>query len=332
MAPSSPVLGVEGDGAHSHAVVTDASGTLLGLGANDDSSDWDDVGIAAAAAALRSCVREALDAAGLATEDLKASVFALAGVDFPVDEQRLAGIPEAIGLKGRSRIDNDAFAALRAGTDQPFGVVVIAGNGSVIAGRNPQGDIFRSLGLGTLYGDFGSETDVSQAAVSAVADAFTGRGPPTVLTERLCRFTGTASVVEFLDGTARERIDTATFGPIVIAAAEEGDAVAGGLLSTAGGMLGATAAHVIRTLGMEEVAFDLVLARSMFDTNSPLLVDALEACIRPVAPKVRPKRLAAPPVVGSALLAVEMAGEVAGESARATLARDVAAGLGRPPR
>src|SRR6266508_3129133 len=103
MAPSSPVLGVEGDGAHSHAVVTDASGRLLGLGANDDSSDWDDVGIAAAAAALRSCVREALDAAGLEPEGVGASVFALAGVDFPVDEQRLAGIPEAIGLPGRSR-------------------------------------------------------------------------------------------------------------------------------------------------------------------------------------------------------------------------------------
>ena len=44
------VLGVEGDGVHSNAVLTEASGTLLGLGANDDSSDWDSIGIAAAAA------------------------------------------------------------------------------------------------------------------------------------------------------------------------------------------------------------------------------------------------------------------------------------------
>jgi N-acetylglucosamine kinase-like BadF-type ATPase len=332
MGPPAPVLGVEGDGAHSHAVVTDASGALLGLGANDDPSNWDDVGIAAAAAALRSCVREAMDGAGVAPGQIGASVFCLAGVDFPVDEQRLAGIPEAMGLAGRCRIENDAFAALRAGTDQPFGVVVIAGNGSVVAGRNPKGDEYRSLGLGTLYGDFGSETDVSQAAVTAVAEAFTGRGPGTVLTERLCAFTRVASVVEFLDGAARERIDIATFGPIVIGAAEEGDAVAGELLSRAGGMLGGTAAHVIRTLGMEEVEFDLVLARSMFDTNTSLLVDALEACIRPIAPNVRPKRLEAPPVVGSALLAVELAGEVPGDTARATLARDVASALGLPAR
>jgi N-acetylglucosamine kinase-like BadF-type ATPase len=326
-----PVLGVEGDGAHTHAVVTDASGTMLGLGANDDPSDWDDVGIAAAAAALRSCVREALDAGGVIPGDVRASVFALAGVDFPVDEQRLAGIPEAMGISGRCRIENDAFAALRAGTDERFGVVVIAGNGSVVAGRNPQGDEFRSLGLGTVYGDFGSETDVSQAAVSAVAAAFTGRGPRTVLTERLCGFAGVGSVVEFLDGTARDRIDITSFGPLVIAAAEEGDAVAGGLLALAGSELGGTAAHVVRTLGMQDVEFDLVLARSMFATDSSLLTEALEGCIRPVAPHARPKRLEAPPVIGSALLAVELAGEVPTPTARATLARDVGSALGLSP-
>ena len=57
------VLGVEGDGAHTHAVLTDSSGVPLGFGANDDSSDWDSVGIAAAAAALRSCITEALSSA-----------------------------------------------------------------------------------------------------------------------------------------------------------------------------------------------------------------------------------------------------------------------------
>ena len=113
------VLGVEGDGVHSNAVLTDAAGSLLGVGANDDSSDWDQNGIAAAASALRSCVTEALKAAELTTSDVEASVFALAGVDFPVDERRLAGIPEAIGLRGRCRIMNDSFAALRAGTDRP---------------------------------------------------------------------------------------------------------------------------------------------------------------------------------------------------------------------
>jgi N-acetylglucosamine kinase-like BadF-type ATPase len=315
------VLGVEGDGEHSHAVLTDASGTLLGLGANDDSSDWDQNGIAAAASALRSCVTEALNAAQLETDAVEASIFALAGVDFPVDEQRLAGIPEAIGLGGRCRIVNDSFAALRAGTDQPFGVVIIAGTGSVVAGRNRKGEEYRSLGLGRLYGDFGSETDLSEVAITAVADAFAGRGPRTALTTLICETSEVRSVVDLLDGTARGRIDTTRFGPLVIRAAADGDAVSRALLAHAGAELGATAVHVVRTLGMERTAFDLVLAREMFNGGGGEVVDAVEACVRPVAPDARLHRLEIPPVVGSALLALELAGHTPSPDARSTLTK-----------
>lgn len=321
------VLGVEGDGSHSHAVLTDTSGTLVGVGANDDSSDWDQDGIAAAASALRSCVTEALSAAQLQTDAVEASVFALAGVDFPVDERRLAGIPEAIGLRGRCRIVNDSFAALRAGTDQPFGVVIVAGTGSVVAGRNRKGEEYRSLGLGRQYGDYGSETDVSEIALRAVAEAFTGRGPQTALTALMCEAADAASVVDLLDGTARGRIDTTRFGPLVMRAAADGDPVARSLLARAGSMLGGTAVHIVKTLGMERTAFDLVLAREMFDGPSGDLVDALEACVRPVAPDARLKRLEIPPVIGAALMALDLAGYAPAPDARSTLANGLAAAL-----
>jgi N-acetylglucosamine kinase-like BadF-type ATPase len=322
------VLGVEGDGVHSHAALTDASGTLLGLGANDDSSDWDQNGIAAAASALRSCVTEALNAAHLETDAVEASVFALAGVDFPVDERRLAGIPEAIGLGGRCRIVNDSFAALRAGTDDPFGVVIIAGTGSVVAGRNEKGEEYRSLGLGREYGDFGSETDVSEVAIRAVAEAFTGRGPQTALTALMCEAADVASVVDLLDGTARRRIDVTRFAPLVRTAAAGGDAVARALLAHAGAMLGETAVHIVRTLGMERSAFDLVLARDMFEGGNDEVVGALEACVRPVAPGARLNRLAVPPVAGAALMALELSGQTPAPDARSALAKGLAAELG----
>jgi N-acetylglucosamine kinase-like BadF-type ATPase len=317
------VLGVEGDGVHSHALLTDTSGNLLGLGTNDDSSDWDQNGIAAAASALRSCVTEALNAAQLKTDAVEASVFALAGVDFPVDERRLAGIPEAIGLRGRCRIVNDSFAALRAGTDQPYGVVIIAGTGSVVSGRNRNGEEYRSLGLGRLYGDFGSQTDVSEMAITAVADAFTGRGPQTALTTLMCAGCGVQSVVDLLDGIARGRIDTSLFSPLVVQAAADDDAVSRALLTQAGTHLGATAVHVLTTLGMERTAFDLVLAREMFFAGDEV-VDAVAACVRPVAPEARLERLEIPPVIGSALMAMELAGEMPAPTARSTLADGLA--------
>ena len=322
------VLGVEGDGVHSHAALTDASGTLLGLGANDDSSDWDQNGIAAAASALRSCVTEALNAAQLETDAVEASVFALAGVDFPVDERRLAGIPEAIGLGGRCRIVNDSFAALRAGTDQPFGVVIIAGTGSVVAGRNRKGEEYRSLGLGRLYGDFGSETDVSEVAITAVAEAFTGRGPQTALTALMCEAADVPSVVDLLDATARGRIDATRFAPLVMrgrrrrcgrprAARSCGrDARGDGRARREDPGHGA---HRVRPRA----------GREMFNGDDEV-VDALEACVRPVAPDARLNRLEIPPVVGSALMALELAGYTPAPDARSTLAKGLAAALGTP--
>jgi len=324
-----PVLGVEGGGSHCHAVLADTSGRVLGVGANKDPANWDDVGIEAAAGAIRSCVREALNAAGLTPDGVGASVFALAGVDFPMDEQLLAGIPSAIGLAGPYRIANDAFAALRAGTDVPHGVVVVAGTGSVVAGRNASGEEFRTLGMGPLLGDSGSASEVSEAAVTAVADAYTGRGPQTELTELLCERSGVASVVAFLEAASRFRIDTTVFSPEVVRAAEQGDGVARSILVEAGRALGGTAAHVVRRLGMEGGPFDLVLAGGMFRADTRHLVDALDGVVRQVAQEVRLQPLRDPPVLGAALLAIDMTGEGQAPGLRASLAEGVAAALGR---
>ena len=100
------------------------------------------------------------------------------------------------------------------------------------------------------------------------------------MTTMLCEFAGVESVVDLVDGTARGRIDTTLFTPVVMAAAADGDLVARGLLSHAGAMLGATAVHVItRTLRMEHTSFDLVLARHLFDSAE--LGEAVESCVLP---------------------------------------------------
>ena len=323
-----PVLGVEGGGSHCHAVLADTSGQVLGIGANQDPANWDDVGIEAAAGAIRSCVTEALHTAGLTPGDVGASVFALAGVDFPMDEQLLAGIPSAIGLAGPCRIANDAFASLRAGTDQDRGVVVVAGTGSVVAGRNASGEEVRTLGMGPMLGDSGSASEVSEAAVTAVANAYTARGPETELTGLLCERSGVASVVEFLEAASRVRIDTTTFSPEVVFAAEEGDAVARSILVEAGRSLGGTAAHVVRRLGMEDEPFDLVLAGGMFRADTRHLVEGLEAMVRPVAPQVRLQPLRDPPVVGAVLMAIDTTAEAQSPGLRRSLAEGVGAALG----
>ncbi len=246
-------------------------------------------------------------------------MFGLAGVDFPQDELRLSGVPAALHLTGPSRIVNDSFVALQAGTQRSWGVVVVAGSGAVAAGRNTNGKTFRTMGLGSTMGDWGSATDVSEAAVTAVAEQYTGMGPETALSERLREAAGCASVLELLEGVSRERIDGTIFAPRVVEAAEVGDAVARGILERAGRGLGRSAVVVVRKLGMEEMEFDLVLSGAMFRGASRILQSVLEAVVAQAAPRATPVRLDAPPVIGAALLAMELTGLPLREEVQARL-------------
>lgn len=301
------VLGVDGGGTKTHALVVSETGDILGSGTSGP-SNWEDVGLEAAGAALRSAVHEAFGQAEVGGPGIAASVFGLAGLDWEADRIRLSAVPDALDIGGPSEVLNDSFVALRAGTNDPWGVVVIAGSGSVAAGRNRAGEVFRTLGMGPLYGDFGSASDISEEGVRAVAEAYTGKGPSTALSEVMREASGASSIDKLLEDLGRGRLDGTVFAPLVVRTAEQGDVVARSILESAGRSLGENAALVIRKLGMEDEGFELVLSGGLFRAATRILRSAVEEVVRGVAPGARPVRLEAPPVVGAGLLALELAG------------------------
>jgi len=215
---------------------------------------------------------------------------------------------------------NDAFVALRAGTSQPWGVVVVAGTGTVAAGRNPAGDEFRTIGEGRVFGDFGSEYDVSELAVRAVADAYTGRGPSTILTDLICERAGVDAAATLLERLSRQDTrlrspEVANMAPVVLEATERGDLVARTLLEQIGYSLGEAAGLVATRLDMHDLEFEVVCAGNLFRTPIRYLLDQLELGARRSAPKARLELLRTPPVVGAALMALELAGPRIGAGA-----------------
>jgi N-acetylglucosamine kinase-like BadF-type ATPase len=305
------VLGVDGGGRTTHAVVADQTGSLLGMGFAGG-SNWESVGLSEALEHIAASADAALGEAGVARGDLDGSAFGLAGIDWPNDVDRLEEGIAPMGLGGPRRLLNDAFVAFRAGAPQAWGVVVIAGTGTIAAGRNPAGEEFRTLGQGRVFGDVGSEFDVSELAVRAVADAYTGRGPSTMLTELLCERTGAASPIDLLERIARADTrlrspEVANMAPLVLRATEAGDLVARGILEEVGQALGETAGHVGSRLGMLDLDFPVVLAGGLFRTPNRYLLDQLELGVRRQAPLAHTMLLDAPPVVGSVLIALELA-------------------------
>jgi N-acetylglucosamine kinase-like BadF-type ATPase len=312
------VLGVDGGGSKTHAMVADERGETLAF-ASSGRSNWEDTGLDGARAALSEAITGALSAAGVKPGDLAASAFGLAGLDWDQDRPMLAALVDPLGLGGPRKLDNDSFIALRAGTAQPFGVVVIAGTGTVAAGRDPAGRTFRTMGLSPMYGDFGSATDVAEEAVHAVADAWTGRGPATSLSELLPPLAGCGSPAELLQRLSRGAIPLPPAAPLVLGQAAAGDPACREIAMRAGAALGSSAALVARRLGLDREVFETVMAGGLFRGRSRLLEATLADELHRVAPGAVPVRLACKPVIGAVIEALELAGADTGEQVRERL-------------
>jgi N-acetylglucosamine kinase-like BadF-type ATPase len=299
------VLGIDGGGTKTHAVVADAGGSVRGF-ATSGPANWEVVGLRGAGESLREATRRALKAAGADTPDLAAAAFGLAGIDWDSDLPRMAAEVEQLEISGRVDVTNDSFIALRAGTSDGVGVVVIAGTGAISAGRSPDGRTFRTLGQGAEFGDTGSASDVSDRALLAVANAYTGRGPRTDLTELLCTLYGCRSAAELLERASRGGERSRSAAPTVLRAADGGDEVAAGIVRWAGAELGESALLSARTLGMTGTEFPLVLAGGLFRGESTLLLDTLAGRVHAEAPGARLVQLDTAPVAGAALRALDM--------------------------
>jgi len=313
-------LGVDAGGTKTHALIADQTGRIHGAG-RSGTGNWESVGLDGAARSLSQALDGALASARLRRSELRGAGYGLAGMDWPSDEARLLPVLRQLAVPGPHVLVNDAYVALRAGSDAGYGIAVISGTGVTIVGHNRAGEHFRTFALGDNWGDFGSAYDVVALATRAIAFAHTGRGPATLLTERLVEHYQVRDTIELVERITRGQAPppNGRLAPLVFATAAAGDEVARAVLIEAGQELGRNAVAIARRLNMVDEPFDMVLAGGTFRDPYTLFRDALIALVRQSAPKVQPAPLLCAPAIGGALLAMDAAGETVGAEARRRL-------------
>jgi len=271
-----------------------------------EGANWEVIGLPAAYDILAEAVECATVQARISSADLGASAYGLAGLDWPSDHKRLLPVIRQLGVSGPQVLVNDAIVALWAGTRHGYGVVVIAGTGSVTAGRNRIGEEARTIGKAYPFGDFGGAIDIVKAAIYAIATAHTGRGRPTALSKCLVKVSGAHSVEDLLEGLARKRLRLGPeAAPCVFEMAQAGDGVAQDIARQAGRELAENALAIARRLGMGSEEFDIVLSGGVFRSGYSELVDTFAATINASAPQASLVQLSSPPVIGAVLLAFQ---------------------------
>lgn len=300
-------LGVDGGNTKTVALVADEAGHVIGFGRTSGSdiyaADTEEDAIDEVALA----VDAALAAAGAKRSDLASAAFGLAGADWPEDFLLLDSAFRARGFGRHLVVVNDAIGALRAGSPTGFGVVLVAGSGMAIAARSPEDRVWHSSNWPTACGGAG----LGEAAIDAIFREHLDVGPATALTPMVLERTGTSSAEDLLHLlTARGKrrwvlCDYARLAPIVLTAAEHGDAVATEIVASCAEMIGTHAVAAAHRVGLGPDPFPLVLCGGVFRRpllrEHPMMLGKIQAAF----PGIVPIHSTLEPAAGALLLAFD---------------------------
>jgi len=246
------VLGIDGGGSKTLALVAAVDGEVLGRG-EAGPSNYQVTGLEAALSNLELATEAALANAARERGNLVGVCVGLAGVARPADRSRLAAWAKRYLPLVPVMIANDAQLVMAAGTPHGWGVAVICGTGSIALGRSPDGRTARAGGWGYLLGDEGSGYAIGLACLRAVLRASDGRGPQTALTRLVLEHFGlddpSGLVAQTYEGAAGPA-SIAALAALVEMAALAGDSVARGILRDAGGELALAARAVVQQLAL----------------------------------------------------------------------------------
>ena len=313
------VVGVDGGGSQTTAVVADLDGRLIAKG-RAGGSNHQGPGIDEALRQVRRAVDAALDAAQVPASAVEFVQYGLAGADRPRDFEILRPALATLPFADWDVV-SDAWQGLRAGTDDYIGVSLVCGSGTNAIGRNAQGREVQVGGFGYVFGDFAGGHDVAVETFRAAVRSWQRREEATVLTERVAAYLGVPDMEavynKFLDEDLAVPLSLAL---VVHQAADAGDAVSQRILGQMGFELGLAANAVLDHLhvGSQE-SLPVVLVGSVLQKGkSPFLLEALDDTVKIRYPQVFLSQLDVPPVFGSVLLALDRLGREAAPSARET--------------
>lgn len=324
---SEPILiAVDGGGSKTDGVALDLDGSVVararGAGSSPQLSDLE-----TSVDCIDSVIAEVRAGAG-DRPVLQTSIY-LSGLDLP---EHTRAFTQAIstrswmtGVTGlQAVVENDMFALLRAGTREPNAVAVVCGTGINCLGVSEDGAHARFAALGMLSGDWGGGWFLGEQALWHAARAVDGRGKPTLLTTFIPQFLGLSDVQAVIEAFQFGSVATdrfSEFAPLVLLAADAGDAVARGIVDRQAEEIVTLAVAAMKRLELLEHAVPLVLGGGVLASGNERLLRGIESDLAVRAPKARMELVRSPPILGAALLALETVGASpeAVETARAAL-------------
>lgn len=317
------VLGIDGGGSKTVCVLMDDLHKILGRG-EAGPSNYQSIGIKATLQSIESAIYSAVNQAIEITKFIRieAICLGLAGVSRVADIEVTKGLVQQLqnskilpmiwALKPSNIvICNDALIALVGGIGHDVGIVVAVGTGSIVLGRNHQGNTKRVGGWGYILGDEGSAYKIAVAGMQAALKAHDGREMSTSLIEVFKQYLSLESIEDLIEviyrrGWGVQQI--AALAPIVDFAAAEGDELANKIIDDAVQELVKATSTIIDAIFSHEEVFEVVTTGSVWRGKSKIHRRFTASIIKkfPYVKVIFPRY---EPAYGAALLALQSLAE-----------------------
>lgn len=203
-----------------------------------------------------------------------------AGISNPAVPVRLTSDVRACGYEGGLTVAGDHETAHYGALERPYGIILIAGTGSICYGKNESGQSHRAGGYGHLVDDEGSGYSIGRDMLSAVLKASDGRLPQTVISgmvyERL-QITSVREIIGFVYDKKTNKKDIAALAPLLSDACALGDQAALAIAQRSASSLFELAVPVVEKLSLRNG--DLAIAGSVL-LNNPFVQSVFVEMLR----------------------------------------------------
>jgi N-acetylglucosamine kinase-like BadF-type ATPase len=299
------ILAVDGGNSKTDVALVDRDGTVVAHARGPLSSPHH-VGLDGCLGVLE----RLLDTFGLDGARAEVAQVLLAGLDLPEEEDVLRQALEQRHWADATYVGNDTFAVLRAGTDAGWGVAITCGAGINCVGVGPDGRQARFLALGDISGDFGGGYGIGITALGAAVRGEDGRGPHTVLEQLVPAHFGVdtpSALARSMHFGIIEQRRVTELAPVVFRAAVH-DEVAASIVARLVDEIVALSRGAVTRLGLAREQVEIVVGGGMMRAADDALLARIQEELHEVGPGLTLRRTTSPPIVGAALLGLDVVG------------------------
>ena len=282
------------------AVVFMESGQVLGIG-KTGSGNFQDVGRKLARQNIIRSIKIALKDSGINFNHIKYSYLGVPGADRERDYSIVEAILRGVVPGESYSFDNDAVLGLLAEVGEKRGVCVICGSGTNVIGFGNEGRRVQIGGLGYLFGDYAGGAFMTQLAIRRAVRGWEGRGPETVLYEKLCQSFSLEKLIDLIDQIYEGYVpDYGARTPLIFEAAREGDQVACDLIKDVAVDLALSVRAALNKLDVNQKLPVIALGGVFQKPKPPILFQHFEKKLKEIYPHCNISLLSDEPVLGAA--------------------------------